>query len=54
LVVKEGGVYPKGLVIGRVIKVERNKTLSRLSAYVDPAVPFDQITTVWVRAGANK
>jgi rod shape-determining protein MreC len=54
LVVKEGGVYPKGLVIGRVIKVERDKTLSRLSAFVDPAVPFDQITTVWVRAGANK
>ena len=54
LVVKEGGVYPKGLVIGRIIKVERDKTLSRLSAFVDPAVPFDQITTVWVRAGANK
>ncbi len=54
LVVKIGGVFPKGLVIGRVIKVERNKTLSRLTAFVDPAVPFDQITSVMVRAGANK
>lgn len=54
LVVKDGGVFPKGLVIGRIIKVERDKTLSRLSAFVDPAVPFDQITTVWVRAGANR
>ena len=54
LVVKIGGVFPKGLVIGRVIKVERDKTLSRLTAYVDPAVPFDQITSVLVRVGANK
>lgn len=54
LVVKSGGVFPKGLVIGRVVKVERDKTLSRLSAYIDPAVPFDRITTVWVRAGAHR
>lgn len=53
LVVKNGGVFPKGLVIGRIIKVERDKILSRLSAYVDPAVPLDRITTVWVRAGAH-
>ena len=54
LVVQSGGVFPKGLVIGRVIKVQRDKTLSRLTAFVDPAVPFDQITSVLVRAGANK
>ena len=54
LVVKIGGVYPKGLVIGRIIKIERDKTLSRLTAFVDPAVPFDQITAVLVRVGANK
>lgn len=54
LVVKIGGVFPKGLVIGRIIKVERDKTLSRLTAFVDPAVPFDQITTVLVNAGANR
>lgn len=54
LVVKIGGVFPKGLVIGRVIKVERDKTLSRLTAFIDPAVPFDQITSVLVRVGANK
>ena len=53
LVVKTGGVFPKGLVIGRIIKVERDKTLSRLTAFVDPAVPFDQITSVLVRVGAN-
>jgi len=53
MVVKVGGVFPKGLVIGRVVKIERDKTLSRLSAYVEPAVPFKSITTVWVRAGAH-
>lgn len=53
LVVKVGGVFPKGLVIGHVVKIERDKTLSRLSAYVEPAVPFKRITTVWVRAGAH-
>jgi rod shape-determining protein MreC len=54
LVVQSGGVYPRGLVIGRIIKTERDKTLSRLTAYVAPAVPFDKITSVWVRTGANR
>ena len=54
LVVQNGGVFPRGLPIGRVVKVERDKTLSRLTAYVAPAVPFDKITTVWVRTGANR
>ena len=54
LVVKDGGVFPRGLVIGRITKTERNKTLSRLTAFVAPAVPFDKITTVWVRTGANR
>jgi rod shape-determining protein MreC len=53
LVVEDGGVFPRGLVIGRIIKIERDKTLSRLIAYVAPAVPLDKITTVWVRTGAN-
>jgi rod shape-determining protein MreC len=53
LAVEEGGVFPRGLVIGRVVSIERDKTLSRLMASVAPAVPFDKITTVWVRTGAN-
>lgn len=51
LMIKSGGVFPRGLVIGRILKVERDKTLSRLSAYVDPAVPFRRIAAVWVATG---
>jgi rod shape-determining protein MreC len=54
LVVQDGGVFPRGLVIGRIVKTERDKTLSRLTADVAPAVPFDKITSVWVRTGANR
>jgi len=42
-------IFPKGLIIGRVLLVEKDKTYSRMTAYVDPAVPFDQISTVYVR-----
>lgn len=54
LAVQDGGVFPRGLTIGRIVKVERDKTLSRLTAYVAPAVPFNKITTVYVRTGANR
>lgn len=54
LVVQNGGVFPRGLVIGRIVKIERDKTLSRLTAYVAPAAPLNKITTVWVRVGANR
>jgi rod shape-determining protein MreC len=42
-------IFPRGLVIGRVLKVEKNKTYSTMSAYIDPAVPFDRISAVYVR-----
>lgn len=44
--------FPKGMIIGRVLKVEKNKTYSSMTADIDPAVPFDQISAVWVRARA--
>jgi rod shape-determining protein MreC len=49
LIQGRGAIYPKGIPVGRVIKVERDKTYTRLDAYVDPAVPFDRITAVYVR-----
>ncbi len=42
-------IFPRGLVIGRVLKVEKNKTYSKMQAYIDPAVPFDRISAVYVR-----
>ncbi len=49
LVSGKGAIFPKGLVIGRVLKVERDKTYSRLDAYIDPAVSFDRLNVVYVR-----
>jgi rod shape-determining protein MreC len=43
-------VFPRGLVIGRVLRVQKNKTYSTMSAFIDPAVPFDRISAVYVRA----
>jgi len=45
----EGSLFPRGLVIGRVLKVEKDKTYSRMSADIDPAVSFDRIAAVYVR-----
>ncbi|HEX8550716.1 MAG TPA: rod shape-determining protein MreC [Abditibacteriaceae bacterium] len=46
-------IFPRGLVIGRVTKVERDKNYSQLTAWVDPAVSFDRLSVVAVRTGAN-
>jgi rod shape-determining protein MreC len=45
-------IFPRGLIIGRVLRVDRNKSYSSLSAEIDPAVPFDQLSAVFVRTGA--
>jgi rod shape-determining protein MreC len=46
-------IFPRGLVIGRVAQIERDKTYSRLSARVEPVVAFDRITAVHIRVGAG-
>ena len=53
LATERGAIFPKGLVIGRVLRVERDKYRSEMTAYVDPSVPFDQISAVYVRAQAG-
>ena len=45
----ESKIFPRGLVIGRVLKVEKDKTYSRMTADIDPAVSFDRISAVYVR-----
>jgi len=50
----QSDIFPRGLVIGRVVGVERDKTYSRLSAQVEPVVDFDRITAVRIRIGAGK
>ena len=49
----ESKIFPRGLVIGRVLKVEKDKTYSRMTADIDPAVSFDRISAVYVRVRAG-
>lgn len=55
LVITSGAsqIFPRGLVLGHVIKVERDKRYSQLTAYVDPAVAFDRLSAVYVRVRAG-
>lgn len=46
-------IFPHGMVLGTIVKVDKDKTYSRLTAYVEPAVDFDSLTAVWVRTNAN-
>jgi rod shape-determining protein MreC len=48
-----GAIFPKGVVVGRVVRVEKDKTYSRQEAFIEPAVPFDRLSAVWVRVGAS-
>ena len=50
----ESKIFPRGLVIGRVLKVEKDKTYSRMTADIDPAVSFDRISAVYVRVQAGR
>lgn len=43
-----GQVIPKGLVIGRVVKVIHNPVAGTTSALVSPSVPFDTIEQVFI------
>lgn len=46
-------IFPKGLVLGRVMKVQKNKTYSQMTADIDPAVSFDRLYAVKVRVQAG-
>jgi len=43
-----GQVIPKGLVIGRVVRVVHNKVLGSTSALVKPSIRFDQVEQVFL------
>ena len=48
----ESEIFPKGLIIGQVLKARRDKGYSRLTAFIEPAVSFDRLSVVYVRVGA--
>lgn len=43
-----GQVIPKGLVIGRVVRVVHNKVMGSTTALVRPSIRFDQIEQVFI------
>ncbi len=43
-----GQVIPKGLVIGRVVRVVRSKVMGSTKALVRPSIRIDQIEQVFV------
>lgn len=47
-------IFPHGLVLGTIVKVEKDKTYSRLTAWVEPTVAFDSLSAVLVRTNANQ
>ena len=55
LVVTSGDstIFPRGLVLGKVVKVEKDKTYSQMTAIVEPAVPFNELSAVQVRVQAG-
>lgn len=41
-----GGVYPKGLLVGKITSIAQDRDGMHLSAYVDPAVDFNMLEDV--------
>ncbi|MDD5602965.1 MAG: rod shape-determining protein MreC [Eubacteriales bacterium] len=43
-----GGIYPKGIIIGRIIETGRNEETAKIYAILEPAVDFARLETVYV------
>ncbi|MBI4430490.1 MAG: rod shape-determining protein MreC [Candidatus Omnitrophica bacterium] len=41
-----GGVYPRGLLVGKIMSIAQDRDGMHLSAYVDPAVDFNMLEDV--------
>lgn len=45
---ESGGVYPKGLVIGTVVRIQEDAETKKRTAYVEPAVDFTAVSHVYI------
>ena len=43
-----GGIYPKGIHIGKIKKIENTKNIIDRYAFIEPAVDFSKLETVLV------
>ncbi|BCM94293.1 cell shape-determining protein MreC [Abditibacteriota bacterium] len=44
----DGAIYPRGIVIGHILKIEKDRAYSRQNAYVAPAVIPENLGAVWI------
>lgn len=50
----DGAIYPRGIVVGRVLKIEKDRALSRQNAYIEPAVIPETIGAAWIHVSDSK
>ncbi len=46
-------IFPKGMILGRVVRVKKDKTYSQTTAEIEPAAHLDQSSAVLVRVQAG-
>ncbi len=47
-----GAIYTRGIVVGRVMKIEKDRAYSRQNAYVAPAVLPETLGAVWIHVSS--
>ncbi|RYX81340.1 rod shape-determining protein MreC [bacterium] len=50
----DGAIYPRGIVIGRILKIEKDRAYSRQNAFVAPAVIPENLGAVWIHISVNR
>ena len=43
-----GGIFPKGIIIGKVKQIENTQNVLDRYAWIEPAVDFEKVETVLV------
>ena len=46
-------IFPKGMILGRVLRVKKDKTYSQTTAEIEPSARLDQSSAVMVRVQAG-
>ena len=50
---ERGAIFPRGIVLGTVLKVEKDAISSRQEAFVQPSVDFQKLGAVWIRVAQS-
>jgi rod shape-determining protein MreC len=51
---ERGAIFPRGIVLGTVLKVEKNPAYMRQDAFVAPSVEFEKLNAVWIRVAQSE